>query len=506
MTTPELEQVVRAGFSGIDQFAQHILGRPLWPHQLDFALCTSRYRTICAGRQVGKSAATAVEALWQAFTVPGSLTLLVSAGDTASLRLLEECAALALTSPLLTGAVTDNSKHQLTLTNGSRIISVPASQRQIRGWAVDLLIIDEAGFVDNEIWRAAEPAIIARRGSRVILSSSPWGKLDHFFRRMWNAGMVQRDEHQASFHWPSSVSPLISQDDLDRIQAREAPHYFNREYLAEWTDESGAFFSTDEIENAIADYELIEPSASPGHFVVGGIDWGSVNDANAVVYLAAQSDGDLNRERHGTRPVFYVPYVEANYRMNYTAFIERLVDHARGFAVHRYVSELNGVGSFPTEHLGEQLSATPSAFDQYHLGDRIRRTEGGLRYRTWVSGVHTTNKRKSSGFGRIKGLLQAGRLVLPRHADLMRQLHSLTFEQTDSGEFKISVPENLGHDDLAMALMQAASSIYNDHDPYTENLGSGEGPVLTTPGGTMIHTRPRAIPDETLYFAHPKRV
>ena len=66
-----------------------------------------------------------------------------------------DTAALAVGSPLLSGSVVDEQKAQLTLSNGSRIVSVPASDKQIRGWPVDLLIIDEAGFVAEEIWRAA---------------------------------------------------------------------------------------------------------------------------------------------------------------------------------------------------------------------------------------------------------------------------------------------------------------------------------------------------------------
>jgi hypothetical protein len=59
----------------------------------------------------------------------------------------------ATSSPLLSGSVLDEHKGALVLSNGSRIVSVPASQRQIRGWPVDPLILDEAGFIDPDIWR-----------------------------------------------------------------------------------------------------------------------------------------------------------------------------------------------------------------------------------------------------------------------------------------------------------------------------------------------------------------
>ena len=498
----QLRAVARHGFSDIGTFAENIVGHPLWPHQLEMAMCPARYRMVCAGRQVGKSEEQAIEALWQASTKPGSFTLVVSAGETAALRLLERIAELALRSPLLASAVVDDTKTEITFSNGSRIKSVPASQRQIRGWSVDLLIIDEAGFVDPEIWRAAEPSIIAREGSRIILSSSPWGKLDHFFRQLWNLGMQKPDEQYASFHWPSSISPLISQDDLDRIQAREAPHYFNREYLAEWTDESGAYFKTDEIENAVADYELVDPATATYPLqVVGGIDWG-MSDANAVCYLAALADTELNRDIIGDQAVFYVPWLEAHYRMPYAQFITRLIDNAKRFAVSRYISETNGVGQFPTQALKDGLEKAGWVQSTwFHDG-----VAGGLQTRSTVHGVHTDTRRKTGGYGRIKGLLQQGRLILPRHPDLLRQLHALTYEQTEGGQFKISVPQSVGHDDLSMALLQACSSINTLWNTYQQPSSGGRGDVITTGSGTRIHTQPITHPQESLLQGSLKRV
>lgn len=492
----QLREVARLGFANIGTFAEHLVGHPLWPHQLEMAMCPARRRIVCAGRQVGKSEEQAIEALWQSATKPGSFTLIISAGETASLRLLERIAVLASNSPLLASSVVDDNKTEITFSNGSRIRSVPASQQQIRGWSVDLLIIDEAGFVSPEIWRAAEPAIIARPGSRIILSSSPWGGIDHFFRQLWNLGMNAQDEKYASFHWPSSISPLISDTDLEEIREREAPHYFNREYLAEWTDESGAYFTTEEIDSAVADYQMVKPQESRGRYtVIGGIDWGMSRDANAVVYLAACGDTNLNREKFGDTPVFFVPWLEAHHRMPYAEFIDRLVDNARYFAINRYVSETNGVGQFPTQALQDKLQK-----GWYGGADTLQQL-------TWVSGVHTDTNRKSGGFGRIKGLLQQGRLVLPRHPDLLRQLHALTFEQTESGQFKISVPDNVGHDDLAMALLQACSSILTWDACWPTHDGQlGTGEILTNDHGTKIYTHPATHPQERLLRGGLKRV
>jgi len=70
--------------------------------------------------------------------------------------------------------------------------------------------------------------------------------------------------------------------------------------------------------------------------------------------------------------------------------------------------------------------------------------------------VTTTSASKEEAFGRLRILLQQGRLALPRHPRLLGQLSALEFEERESGTVRIEVPQRMGHDDLAMALALAA--------------------------------------------------
>lgn len=101
------------------------------------------------------------------------------------------------------------------------------------------------------------------------------------------------------------------------------------------------------------------------------------------------------------------------------------------------VSERNGVGAWPTN-------------------DLMRRMPPGSR----VAPAWTDNRRKQSGYGMLKGLLQQRAIVLPAHPRLLSQLRGLQFEQLPGGGMRIEVPDNLGHDDLADALMQSMSALY----------------------------------------------
>lgn len=475
MSTTELSPALDAG-----AFAARVLKRPLWDHQLDIVRSPARYRVVCAGRQVGKSTVLSTLALFEAVTRRNVTVLLVSAGEVASRRLLEECTALAVDSSL-GGSVLDESKSLLTFSNGSRIISVPASQRQIRGWPVDVLILDEAGFIDPDIWRAAEPAIIARPGSKVILTSTPWGDSTHFFRALWNRGMDHPDEHVAAWHWPSSVSPLVDDALLEQIRQRESSEYFKREFLAEWTDAAGAYFSEAEIMNAVADYEMCAPEQlerwlERPYVAAGGIDWGYAHDANALTLVSVLEDFGLNGGVMGNDLAFFIPWFEVRLNWPYSQFIDRVVETAGKYHVRVLASETNGVGQYPTEDLRRRA----------HEADRD----------CYVSPVVTDVRRKQSGFSMIKGLLQRNRLVLPRDPELLKQLRGLEFEQLPTGNLRIAVPDRSGHDDLAMSFMQAVSCV----DPrgavrQGPPLGFRGEPddVVYTKGGLAVPVSPRPV-------------
>lgn len=182
-------EVVRRARRDVAYFAEVLLGQPLLPHQREVVESHARHRVICSGRQAGKSVTLAVLALHAAFTKPGGFVLILSAGDDAAKDLLAVCSTLA-TSPLLAGSVGDDNKSEMLLTNGSRIRSIPSSQRRARGPSVDLLILDEACWIDDLVWNASKFTIVVRPDSKIVMASTPYGRQDRFLR--WRSGRAFR--------------------------------------------------------------------------------------------------------------------------------------------------------------------------------------------------------------------------------------------------------------------------------------------------------------------------
>jgi hypothetical protein len=205
---------------------------PLTDWQADSLALERRTTVLVAPRQSGKSRSLSVVALWWAYGRPGQTVLVVSAGEDASRRLLAQAAAVAIRSPLLTGSLTDENAGLLTLSNGSTIRSVPASERAVRGWTVDMLLVDEAAQVDDDLLLAAAiPTTAARPDARIVLAGSPGAAAGAFY-----AHAEADSEHVQTFRWSLADADWIGSSVVDAAREQLAPAQFRREYEGEFAD------------------------------------------------------------------------------------------------------------------------------------------------------------------------------------------------------------------------------------------------------------------------------
>jgi hypothetical protein len=150
-------------------FAERVLRRPLWPHQLEAAAADRFITTIAAARRTGKTALVEMLAIHTAFANRGCRVLILSATQDAARRLTESIGQTLNGGRLTRGAVVDDFATRVRLANGPEIVSLPASQRQVRGYGagVLLVILDEAGFMPGELWQAAKLRRAGREGQRL---------------------------------------------------------------------------------------------------------------------------------------------------------------------------------------------------------------------------------------------------------------------------------------------------------------------------------------------------
>ena len=199
---------------------------------------------VCA-RQTGKSATTAVLALHQALTQPGSLILLLSASLRQSQELFkkvqEAYRMAASTVPLQA-----ESALRYEMDNGSRIVALPGTEENIRGYsAVDLLVIDEASRVDDELYYAVRP-MMAVSGGRLLALSTPWGKRGWFYKEWTEGAGWQRVCITAE------QCPRISPAFLAEEQRTLPRLWYQSEYLCQFVDTIDQLFGYDDVMGAVS--------------------------------------------------------------------------------------------------------------------------------------------------------------------------------------------------------------------------------------------------------------
>lgn len=191
-------------------------------------------------RQSGKSTTTALLALHEALYAPGCLILLLSPSLRQSSELFRKVSELYGASG---GSVPSTSETllRLELENGSRILSLPATESTIRGYsAVDLLIIDEASRVSNDLYSSTRPMLAVSNG-RLVALSTPYGK-----RGWWSDAWHSSHDWQR-VHVTAEQCPRITPAFLAEEREQLGSWWYQQEYECTFLDAETSVFSSEDI-------------------------------------------------------------------------------------------------------------------------------------------------------------------------------------------------------------------------------------------------------------------
>jgi hypothetical protein len=156
------------------------------PWQEDLLRSSSERILLNCSRQSGKSTMPAVMALHRALYHPGSLVPCLAPALRQSQELFGKIAGFYrdLGRPV---APRGKRKLSLELENDSRIITLPGSEKTIRGFSgAALLLVDEASWVDDGLYYAIRPMLTVSGGTLMMLST-PYGKRGVFYEE-WTGG------------------------------------------------------------------------------------------------------------------------------------------------------------------------------------------------------------------------------------------------------------------------------------------------------------------------------
>jgi hypothetical protein len=227
-----------------EAWAGEKLGLDLDDWQRDLLSSSSERVLLNCSRQSGKSTMSAVIALHRALYSPGSLVLCLAPALRQSQELFGKIAGFYrdLDRPV---AADVEKKLSLELENGSRIITLPGSEKTIRGFSgAALLLVDEASRVDDGLYYAVRP-MLAVSGGALIMLSTPFGRRGVFFEE-WTGGSEWR-----RFEIPASECPRISEEFLDEERQTLPRRVFEQEYCCVFAETGDAVFTYEDVAGAI---------------------------------------------------------------------------------------------------------------------------------------------------------------------------------------------------------------------------------------------------------------
>jgi len=401
-------------------------------------------RIFIAGRQVGKSLAASWYAIWYAVTHSNSNVLILARAQRQALELFNTLKG-ELRNPGegrsgIDWGIPRETRSEAEFANGSRILCLPVgnSGANIRGYSADLLMVDEAAFVADEIFQEVLSPMLAVGDNTFVMTSTPLGKQGYFYERYREAKESVEKGEEPDYnvtHAQTEENPYVDDSFIEEQRQALSPMQFQQEILGEFVEAADAYFTTEEVLHR-NDYD------------VGGVDERISRDDGSKAYLGADiaHTGDdasvyISMDEHGN--VFDVEYHQG----------KKLTEAARRIAeldaIHDYdkvVVDATGLGQGVVDMLEEDVGRK-------------------------VEGFTFTGPKKADLYSTLKDAFQAKEIRFHYEKNLnepenkmVTQLTALEYSYTQTGRMKIEHPSG-GHDDFCDAL--ALSNWARNNRPFT---------------------------------------
>jgi hypothetical protein len=366
-------------------------------------------------RQGGKGEVATFLALDQLVNVPGSTTVVVSKAERQAKRLLRRIKRRYRQLADVSAPLVDN-QYEFGLGNGAEVLALPGSEETIRGIeAVDLLIVDEAALVSEELFNAVYPMLASTNG-RCVAMSTARGARGWFWRAFVGS---DPDWHRTKVTWRDI--PRFTAEFIERVRRRFGEMVFLQEFECAFIGEGSVFRKVAEAATAERQDDPIQ-----GHAYLTSVDWGKLADWTVI------TTWDLTTAQ--------LVHIDRFQQIDYTLQVKRLQAICERFRPQALAPERNSMG----EPIIEQLVRAP-----------------------WCPPVVmpflTTNASKALAVEAFALALEQGTVKILDDPALVGELHAFEGIRLPSGLIRYQAPEGT-HDDAVMACVIGWWSIVGGSD------------------------------------------
>ena len=374
-----------------------------------WVLDESRFKIGLWSRQTGKSFATAAEAVLHCQLHPGTLWVVLSAGERQALEWMRKAKQWAEAVQLALEAYDETrpggnalmTRAEITFANKSRIIAIPANPDTARGYSANL-VLDEFAIHEKpwDIWAAIYPSITnpLNGEKRLRIVSTPKG-MGNKFADLWH-------KNEAYSKHKVTILDAVGQGlpvNLEELRAGvDDPDIWAQEYLCEFIDTT----------SVLLPYELITPCevpkldascVPPDAPLYIGMDIGRSKDLS-VILVGAKVNG-----------VNHLIRTEILRRMPFADQLQTLCTIARDSRVRRVAIDATGIGAM--------------------LAEEARRALVGK-----VEPVTFNVKTKGELYAALRRAFDDKTLRIPAERDLREDLHAVQRNVSTGGTITYRAP------------------------------------------------------------------
>jgi len=398
-------------------FVEHYLGEEPFGYQETFMDHDNDRKAFVSGRRVGKSRTASWLALWKAVTFSGAEVLVTAKAQRQSMELFNQIQKEMRQSdiPEDQWGVVRSTRTEINFDNGSRILALPVGRdgSNIRGYGGkdNMVIVDEAAFINDQIFQEVLSPMMAVGGGSFILLSTPFGKKGFLYERF-------NDRKWYTMQVPSSANPLVDDKFIAEQRNNLTSTQFKQEILGQFVESADSFFTRDELIDCAE--ETVSRSSDITYL---GVDLASTGGDESV-YVCIDDEGNVFHIEHTTDK----PMTDAMGRI-------RELDSYYDFS--KIMVDSTSLGQGTVDQVKESLGRK-------------------------VDGFKFTNEKKQSLYNTLKNELQNKNIAFPyipgkndtAGNKMVNQCLELEYSYTSSGKMKIEHPPG-GHDDFSDALALA---------------------------------------------------
>ena len=307
-------------------------------------------------------------------------------------------------------------KRQIIFKNGAeiRLFSAEQGVEALQGYTCELLIIDEAAYLSEDIIDAIFPYVNTTKGP-IVMFSTPRTKSGQFYN-YYSMGMVG-DENIYSYDWAlEDVSELLSPAKLELYRKTVDPLKFKNYYLGEFLNNESDFFG--DFSQCVKDkpHTCNEP-------VVFGIDWAGATGGDYTAISIIGMSGQL----------YDIKYFNDKDPKQTIAEILRLVAQ---YKPKKVTVETNSIGNIYFGLLRDELK----------------------RLNIPLIGFYTDNNSKDKIISKLQVAFQKEKIKIFNDIELMDELefYEMVFSKTGKRVFNAA---KYHHDDCVIALCIGYNSL-----------------------------------------------